>query len=95
MARQRLFDERRQHASDEPIFLKVTVPNGFVTGYLGKCPPGISEDEWLRLALWLDPKGVEHAPKKQQILTFHLMIFEWLERSRVVQELKGVTGPGH
>ena len=88
MARQRLFDERRQHASDEPIFLKVTVPNGFVTGYLGKCPPGISEDEWSRLALWLDPKGVEHAPKKQQILTFHLMIFEWLDGCVSCRSLK-------
>jgi EndoU nuclease-like protein len=95
MARGRLWEQRHQQEFDDPIFLKVPFPDGFVTGYLGKCPPGISESEWPKLALWLNPKHVEIAPHKQQVLTLHLTIFEWLERSRVVQELEGASGPVH
>jgi hypothetical protein len=88
MARGRLWD-----AAEADILLKVPFPSGFVTGYLGKCPPGICVSEWPEVALWLNPKHAEDAPP--QALTFQLLIFEWLQRSRVVQELEGVTGPVH
>jgi hypothetical protein len=80
-------------AGDEPLFYRLSLPHGFVEAYLGKIPDGISTGEWERLKRWLCPAFLAEAPEFTHAASLQLTIFEWLERSRVVQELEGVEGP--
>jgi len=91
----RLKDQLSYHAGNEPLLTKIAFPNGCVEAYLGRCPTGISATEWEQLALWLNPGRVADAPDRSEASTLQLLIFEWMERSRVVQELEGVSGPVH
>jgi hypothetical protein len=91
----RLEEHVRHCAKIEPLLKRVSLPSGFVQGYLGKCPTGISEPEWKTIELWLNPKHADKAPDKYHASTLQFLIFDWLEKSRVVQEIEGVSGPVH
>jgi hypothetical protein len=91
----RLKDGLQYRAWKDDFFKKVDFPNGFVSAYLGKCPEGITVEEWKTLQAWLKPNQVSNAPDRNEALTLQLTIFDWMERSRVVQELEGVSGPVH
>jgi hypothetical protein len=89
--------EQIQHyiAPNEPAVRKVQFPNGVVACYLGQCPLELSASEWQKVRKWLQPDQLANAPDQWDASVVQLMIFDWLERSRVVRELEGASGPVH
>jgi hypothetical protein len=88
-----LKDLVRDCARKEPLFRKLSFPASLRQAYLGKIPAGISAAEWDKLEPWLSPKRLSEATQRFDASALQLMIFEWLERSRIVQEFEGVEGP--
>jgi hypothetical protein len=88
-----LKDWVNERAKEEPLLSKVSVPDGVVQSYLGKMPAGLSASEWERVRRWLNPRFLSEARVLLFVAPLQLTIFEWMERSRVVQELEGVEGP--
>jgi hypothetical protein len=91
----RLEEHVRHCVKSEPLLKRVSLPNGFVEGYLGKCPAGLSESEWKTIELWLNPKYADRTPDKYFASMLQILTFDWLEKSRVIQEIEGVSGPVH
>ena len=91
----RLYEAVQYRAWADDTFARVDFPNGIMSGYLGQCPNGITAVDWDTLQIWLRPTRVSEAPNPNEALTLQLIIFDWMERSRVVQELEGVSGPVH
>ena len=69
---------------------KIHLPTEFLAGYFGKCPSGITAKDWERLEPWLNPSRVADAAWPLEGLTLQFTIFDYIYRSRVVQELEGV-----
>jgi len=89
--------EQWQHniVREEPAVGRLQFPSGLVACYLGQCPPGLSAPDWQKVRMWLQPDYLANAPSQWDSAVIQMLVFDWLERSRVVREMEGASGPVH